>query len=79
MKEQRFVSAIYPLDYDENVTDCSLWLKLLTRHYSHYEVLIDNEVIATGMDINVATVLVKALFEEYYNEREITISKVLEG
>ena len=43
-----------------------------------YEVLIDNEVVATGMDINVATILVKALFEEYYNEREITISKVLE-
>lgn len=39
-----------------------------------YEVLIDNEVVATKMDINVATILLKALFEEYYNEHEMTIS-----
>ena len=37
----QFVSAIYPLDYDENVTDCPLWLKLLTRHYSHKEEIIE--------------------------------------
>ena len=34
-----------------------------------YEVLIDNDVIAEGMDIKTATILVRALFEEYYNEK----------
>ena len=39
-----------------------------------YEVLIDGETIATKLDINVATILLKALFEEYYNELRMTIS-----
>lgn len=39
-----------------------------------YEVLIDDEVVAERMDLTTATVLLKALFEEYYNEYPLTIS-----
>jgi hypothetical protein len=34
-----------------------------------YKVLINNEVVAKDMDIRIATVLVRALFEEYYNDK----------
>ena len=49
-----------------------------------YKVLIDNTVIAEGMDIEIAVTLVKALFEKYYNDHSITISvkeidRVIEG
>lgn len=39
-----------------------------------YEVLINAKVVATKMDINTATILVKALFGEYYSEYPLTIS-----
>lgn len=39
-----------------------------------YEVLIGKEVVATRMDIKTATILIRALFEEYYNEYPLTIS-----
>ena len=39
-----------------------------------YEVLFNEEVVATRMDIQTATILVKALFEEYYNEYPLTVS-----
>lgn len=39
-----------------------------------YKVLIDNEVVAEEMDIKTATILVRALFEEYYNGYGMTIS-----
>lgn len=39
-----------------------------------YEVLINNKVIAERMDIEIATALIKALFEKYYNEHTMTIS-----
>jgi hypothetical protein len=39
-----------------------------------YQVLIDNEVIASNMDLNIATVLAKALFEEYYNDCTMVVS-----
>ena len=39
-----------------------------------YKVLIDNTVVAQDMDIKTATVLVRALFEEYYNDYAMTIS-----
>jgi hypothetical protein len=39
-----------------------------------YEVLIDKEVVATRMDIQTSTILVRALFEEYYNLYPLTIS-----
>ena len=39
-----------------------------------YKVLINNDVVAEGMDIKTATILVRALFEEYYNEYPLTIS-----
>jgi hypothetical protein len=39
-----------------------------------YKVFINNEVVARGMDIRTATVLIRALFEEYYNDYTMTIS-----
>ena len=39
-----------------------------------YKVLIDNTVVAQDMDIKTAPVLVRALFEEYYNDYAMTIS-----
>lgn len=48
-----------------------------------YEVLIDDKVVAERMDLTTATVLLKALFEEYYNDsftvsvREMTKSEMV--
>lgn len=48
-----------------------------------YEVLIDDKVVAERMDLTTATVLLKALFEEYYNDsftvsvRETTKSEMV--
>ena len=39
-----------------------------------YKVLINNEVVADGMDIKTATILVRALFEDYYNDYLMTVS-----
>ena len=39
-----------------------------------YKVLINNEVVAQDMDIKTATILVKALFEEYYNDYYMRVS-----
>lgn len=39
-----------------------------------YEVLIDGVVYAENMDIKTATILIRALFEEYYNDHSMTIS-----
>lgn len=39
-----------------------------------YKVLINNEVVADGMDIKTATILVRTLFEEYYNDYLMTVS-----
>lgn len=39
-----------------------------------YKVLINNEVVAKDMDIRTATVLVRALFEEYYNDYTMTVT-----
>ena len=39
-----------------------------------YKVLIDNKVIAESMDLKTAAILMKALFEEYYNDYSLTVS-----
>ena len=39
-----------------------------------YKVLIDNMVVANDMDLQTAIVLVKALFNEYYNDNKMTVS-----
>ena len=39
-----------------------------------YKVLINNEVVADGLDIRTATILIRALFEEYYNDYLMTVS-----
>lgn len=39
-----------------------------------YKVLIDNMVVANNMDLKTATILVKALFDEYYNDCTMTVS-----
>lgn len=39
-----------------------------------FKVLINNEVVAKNMDLKTATILVRALFEEYYNDSTMTVS-----
>ena len=39
-----------------------------------YKVLIDDVLYAENMDIKTAAILIKALFEEYYNDHSMTIS-----
>lgn len=39
-----------------------------------YKVFINNEVVAKDMDIRTAIVLIRALFEEYYNDYTMTVS-----
>ena len=39
-----------------------------------YSVILDNVVIAKGMTIGNAMILVKALFQEWHNESDIKIS-----
>ena len=39
-----------------------------------YKVLIDNMIVANNMDLKTATILVKALFDEYYNDYKMTVS-----
>lgn len=39
-----------------------------------YQVLIDNQVYAQNMDLETATVLLKALFTEYFNEHDMVVS-----
>lgn len=39
-----------------------------------YRVLIDGVTVATGMSIEHATVFLKALFLEYYNETTMAVS-----
>lgn len=46
---------------------------VITMTERKYKVLIDKEV-AENMDIKTATILVRALFEEYYNDYGMTIS-----
>lgn len=41
---------------------------------SKYELVLDNEVIASGMDVNTALILIGALYEEYYNEEGMSIT-----
>lgn len=39
-----------------------------------YELVLDNEVIASGMDVNTALILIGALYAEYYNEEGMSIT-----
>lgn len=39
-----------------------------------YKVIVDNMVVAENMDLETATILVKALFERYYEEVDLTVS-----
>ncbi len=39
-----------------------------------YKVFINNEIVAGNMDLKTATVLVRALFEEYYNDYAMMVS-----
>jgi len=39
-----------------------------------YELVLDNEVIASGMDVNTALILIGALYEKYYNEEGMSIT-----
>lgn len=52
---------------------------------TRYKVYINGTVVANGMDIEIATTLIKSLFEKYYNDHSIMIgireeqAEVLEG
>ncbi len=39
-----------------------------------YQVLIDNTVVASNMDINTAIILIRAIITEYYEDRYMTVS-----
>lgn len=39
-----------------------------------YKVFINDTVVAERMDIEIATTLIKALFEKYYNDHSMIIS-----
>ena len=39
-----------------------------------FKVLFDNMVVANNMDLKTATILVKALFDEYYNDCNMMVS-----
>lgn len=39
-----------------------------------YELVLDNEVIASGMDVNTALILIGAIYEKYYNEEGMSIT-----
>lgn len=39
-----------------------------------YKVIVGNMVVAENMDLETATILVKALFERYYEEVDLTVS-----
>ena len=41
---------------------------------TRYKVLIDDTIVAENMDIEIATTLVKALFEKYYNDYLMMVS-----
>lgn len=39
-----------------------------------YEVLVNERTVAEEMDLKTATILVRALFEEYYNDYFMVVS-----
>lgn len=39
-----------------------------------YCVEVDGEVVARGLDLKIATILVRALFEEYWNDKYMVVS-----
>lgn len=39
-----------------------------------YNVFVNSEVVAHDMDLKTATVLIRALFEEYYNDNTMMVS-----
>lgn len=45
-----------------------------------YEILIDGTQIASNMQLHDATIFIKALFNEYYNDTDMSITiKQMEG
>ena len=46
----------------------------LTMEERKYKVLIENTVVAENMAIRTATILLRALFEEFYNDHTMVIS-----
>jgi hypothetical protein len=43
-----------------------------------YSVMIDNIVVAKGMSIEHAVIFVKAVYNEYYNEKNMKVSLIKE-
>ena len=41
---------------------------------TRYKVYMNDEIVAQDVDIKIATILARALFEESYNESSMTVS-----
>ena len=39
-----------------------------------YKILINDTIVADNMDMETVTILIKALFENYYNEHSMIVS-----
>lgn len=39
-----------------------------------YKILINDTIVAENMDMETVTILIKALFENYYNEHSMIVS-----
>lgn len=39
-----------------------------------YYVEVDGEVVARGLSLKIATILIRALFEEYWNDKQMVVS-----
>ena len=45
-----------------------------TMNEHRYKILINDTVVAENMDMEIVTILIKALFENYYNEHSMIVS-----
>lgn len=41
---------------------------------NRYKILINDTIVAENMDMEIVTILIKALFENYYNDHSMIVS-----
>ena len=46
--------------------------KIMNEH--RYKILINDTIVAENMDMEIVTILIKALFENYYNDHSMIVS-----
>ena len=49
-------------------------MELKTMNSRFYRIKINNDIMAENMSLQIALVLVKAMYEEFYNEPDLVIS-----